>query len=79
VNVAVTVVGALRVTEHVPTPLHPPPLQPVKVEPASGVAVNVTVVPEVKLAEQVAPQLLIPAGELLTLPVPVPDSATVRA
>ena len=45
VNVAVTVVSALRVTMQVPVPEQPPPLQPVKVEPAAGVAVRVTVVP----------------------------------
>src|SRR5439155_649690 len=52
-KVAVTVVAALRVTVQVPVPEHPPPLQPVKVEPAAGVAVSVTAVPLVKLAEQV--------------------------
>ena len=44
-NVAVTVVAAVIVTVHVPVPPHPPPLQPVKIEPASGVAVRLTVVP----------------------------------
>src|SRR5439155_18310083 len=55
----------------------PPPLQPVKVEPAAGVAVSVTTVPLAKLAEQVAAQL-IPAGELVTVPLPVPAGVTVR-
>src|SRR5438552_10027421 len=71
-KVAVTVVAAESVTTHVPVPLQPPPLQPVKVEPAAGVAVSVTAVPLAKLAEQVAPQV-IPAGELVTVPLPVPD------
>ena len=44
-KVAVTVVAALRVTVQVPVPEHPPPLQPVKVESAAGVAVSVTAVP----------------------------------
>ena len=44
-NVAVTVVAAVTVRVHVPAPLHPPPLQPVKVEPVAGVAVRVTTAP----------------------------------
>src|SRR3989442_12043643 len=75
-KVAVTVVAALRVTVHVPVPEQPPPVQPVKVEPAAGVAVNVTAVPLAKLAVHVAPQV-IPAGELLTVPLPVPALPTV--
>src|SRR2546428_7906962 len=42
VKVAVTVVAALMVTVQVPVPEQPPPLQPLKVEPAAGVAVSVT-------------------------------------
>src|SRR2546426_7720986 len=42
VNVAVTVVAALRVTVQAPGPEQPPPLQPLKVEPAAGAAVSVT-------------------------------------
>ena len=76
-KVAVTVVAAETVTVQVPVPVHPPPLLPVKVEPAAGVAVNVTAVPLVKLAEQVAPQL-IPTGALVTVPLPVPAGTTVR-
>src|SRR5439155_1528737 len=71
VKVAVTVVAAETVTTHDPVPEQPPPAQPVKVEPAAAVAVSVTAVPLAKLAEQVAPQL-IPAGELVTVPLPVP-------
>src|SRR2546427_5297987 len=37
---SVTVVPAETVTTHVPVPEQPPPLQPVKAEPAAGVAVN---------------------------------------
>ena len=45
-KVAVTVMLAERFTVHVPVPLHPPPLQPLKVEPVAGVAVRVIEVPE---------------------------------
>src|SRR5436309_8496074 len=76
-KVAVTVVAVETVTTQVPVPEHPPPLQPLKVEPAAGLAVSVTAVPLVKLAEQVAPQV-IPAGELVTVPLPVPAGVTVR-
>src|SRR5437016_1732301 len=75
VKVAVTVVAAESVTVQAPVPEQPPPLQPVKVEPATGVAVNVTAVPLAKLAEQVAPQL-IPTGALVTVPLPVPALLT---
>jgi hypothetical protein len=49
-------------------PEHPPD-HPVKVEPAAGLAVKVTAVPALKL---------VPAGLLLTVPVPVPDLVTLR-
>ena len=71
VNVAVTDVAALIVTVQVPVPVQPPPLQPVNVEPAAGVAVRVTAVPLAKAAEQVAPQEM-PAGALVTVPLPAP-------
>ena len=70
-NVAVTVVAAVTVTVHAPVPLHPPPLQPANVEPAAAAAVSVTAVPWSKLAAQVAPQS-IPAGDDVTVPLPVP-------
>ena len=68
-NVAVAVVLALTVSVQAAAPLHAP-LQPVKVEPVARVAVNVTYVPAVTDTEHVAPQA-IPAGELVTSPVPV--------
>ena len=46
VNVAETFVAPVTVTVHDPTPVHPP-LQPEKTESLAGVAVSVTVVPEV--------------------------------
>jgi hypothetical protein len=73
-NVAVTEAFAVGVTLHVPVPVHAPN-QPVNVEPVAGVAVSVMAVPLAKLAEQVVPQVM-PAGELLTDPVPVPASTT---
>ena len=71
VNCAVTEVAAVTDTMQVPVPEHPPPDQPVNVEPVAGVAVSVTDVPYVKLFEQVAPQL-IPAGLDVTVPLPFP-------
>ena len=61
--------AALIVTVQVPVPEQPPPLQPVNVEPAAGVAVSVTTVPSSNDAAQVAPQV-IPAGPLDTVPEP---------
>ena len=43
VNVAVTVFAPSIVTWHVPVPLQPPPLQPVKFELVAGAAVSVTI------------------------------------
>jgi hypothetical protein len=72
VNVAVTEVTLPIATVHVPVPAQPPPLQPVNVDPAAGVAVSVTTVPLVKPCAQVVPQEM-PAGELVTVPLPFPD------
>src|SRR5207244_12644802 len=68
-NVAVTEVAALIVTVQVAVPEQPPPLQPAKVEPATGAAVKVTEVPLANAAAQVAPQAM-PAGALVTVPLP---------
>lgn len=43
-NVAVIVVSAVSVKVQGPGPVHPPPLQPAKTEPAAGVADNVITV-----------------------------------
>ena len=59
-------------------PLHPPPLQPEKVELLAGLAVKVTCVPGAKLVLQVIGQL-IPAGELATLPPPHTRCSTAAA
>ena len=72
-NVAVQVLAAFIVTE--PSAQSLSPLQLEKVYPEAGVAVRVTAVALEKLLVQVAPQL-IPAGLLVT--VPLPTTATVR-
>jgi hypothetical protein len=69
-NAAPTVVAVAIVSVQAPVPEHPPPVQPVKTDPAAGVAVSVTLVPAANVAEQALPQL-IPAGALVTVPLPV--------
>src|SRR5437588_935720 len=76
VKVAVTDCAAFIVTTQLPLPLHAP-VHPVKVEPVVAVGVSVTCVPLLKLAVHVVPQL-IPAGLLVTVPVPVPAFVTVK-
>jgi len=70
------VVLALSVTVQVPVPVQPPPLQPLNVDPAAGVAVKVTTVPLAYAAMQLAPQEM-PAGLLVTVPIPAPVLLTV--
>src|SRR5258706_383983 len=76
-KVAVTAFAAFIVTTQVPVPLHPAPLQPVNVEPLFGAAVRVTTVPELKSDAHVAPQLITFPFDV-TVPVPLPDFATLR-
>ena len=59
----------------VPVPEQPQPDQPVKIEPVLAVAVSVTDVPGEYEAVHVVPQLM-PVGELVTVPVPLPDLVT---
>ena len=75
VKFAVTDAAAVRLTVQLPVPWQAPD-QPLKVDPEAGVAVSTTAVPLLNVAEQVEPQL-IPAGLLVTVPVPVPESFTV--
>jgi hypothetical protein len=75
VKVAVTALAAFMVTEHPAVP-EQAPLQPVNAEPAAGVSVNVTTVPLMKFALHVPGQLM-PAGLLVTVPVPLPAKVTV--
>ena len=74
-NVAVTAALPVKVTLQVPVPVQAPD-QPANVEVAFGTAVSVTMVPLVKLALHIAPQLM-PAGLLMIVPAPVPALWTV--
>lgn len=74
-KIAPTAVSLSKVKLHGAVPEHAP-VHPVKLEPLLGFAVNVTDVPVAKTALHVSPQL-IPAGALVTVPVPVPESVTV--
>ena len=77
VKVAVTGVFVESVTVHVPVPVHAPPLHPEKVALLpTGLAVSLTAVPALKPAEQLLPHEM-PAGELVTVPLPVPFFVTV--
>lgn len=79
-KVAVTLLAAFTVTAQAAVPVHAPD-QPAKMLVVTGVAARETAVPGAKLAEQtveVAEQL-IPAGVLVTVPLPAPDKATVNA
>jgi hypothetical protein len=71
-KIAVTFSSEFIVTRQVPLPVQAPP-QPLKVAPPVGVAVSITGVPLAKFTVQMDPQL-IPAGELVT--VPLPDTLT---
>jgi len=57
-------------------PVHAP-LHPMNTDPAAVDAVRVTVAPLAKLAAQAVPQL-IPAGVLVTVPVPDPVLVTLN-
>src|SRR5579883_1453032 len=76
VKVAVTEAAEDKVTVQALVPLHAP-LHPLKVEPLAGFAVSTTFVPEAKTAEHLLPQLM-PAGTLVTVPLPEPALLTVR-
>ncbi|TRZ56031.1 MAG: hypothetical protein D4S02_16570 [Rhodocyclaceae bacterium] len=65
---AVTFAAASSVSVHAPVP-EQAPLQPPKVKPEAGVAVSTMLVPPLKVALQVLPQLR-PAGVLVTVPDP---------
>jgi hypothetical protein len=76
-NVAVTVASSVNVSSQVSAvPLHAPP-QAENTEFASGTAVRVINCPSAKLALQAPPQK-IPAGELDTVPDPLPSFKIVK-
>lgn len=75
-KLAVTEVAAEMVTVQDPVPLHAPP-QPANTESELGVAVSVTLVLSEKDAVQLLPQLM-PEGELVTVPAPLPELLTVN-
>lgn len=77
VNSAFTVWLEFIATTQAPVPLHPPPFQPVNVDPPAAVAVRVTELPLTKLAEHELPQEM-PLGVLVTVPIPVPDFVTFK-
>jgi hypothetical protein len=72
-KVAVTACAAFMFTLQTPVP-EQAPLQPVNVDPAPALAVSATV-PLANVVEQMAPQL-IPAGLLVTVPVPVTETVS---
>ena len=74
-KVAVALFDASISTTHVPVPEHAPD-QPLNVKPEPAVAMRVTLLPEVNVAEHVAPQL-IPAGLLVTVLLPAPAPALI--
>src|SRR5215471_9470833 len=76
VKVAVTLRAWVMLTVQGPVPLHPSPLQPANVAPLAAAAVNVTLVPASKVALHAVGQLM-PAGLLVTVPLPVPATLTV--
>src|SRR2546429_5722837 len=78
VNVAVTVVAALRVTMQGPVPAQPPPGQPVKEEPAAGAAGWGAAGTPGKRAGPVAPQMG-PTGGAGSVPLSAPGFPSVRA
>ncbi len=77
-KVANTAEGETPVTVTVQSlvPTHASP-HPAKLEPEAGVAVREITVPGSTLREQVLPQAM-PAGLLVTVPVPLPPRSTVR-
>lgn len=75
-NVATREVLAPITTEQALAVLQPPPDQPENVELVPALAVRITDVPALNVAEH-APGQLIPLGLLVTDPVPLPESATV--
>ena len=77
-NSAPTVTGEFTVRVHGAIPAQKAEFHPANPDPPAGFAVSVTEVPFLKVKPQVLPQS-IPAGVLVTLPLPLPEGATVSA
>ena len=77
---AVIVVSSVIFTVHLPVPVQFPPLQPRKVEFASGVTLRVTfrLVLKVLFAVVQSVEQFMPEGALLMLPFPIPSLLMVR-
>jgi hypothetical protein len=75
-KVAVTARAAVIDTVQAAVPVHAPD-QPANVEPVAAAGVSVTDAPLLKFALHVAPQL-IPEGDDVTVPVPLPAFVTPR-
>lgn len=75
VNVATTLASEVMLIVQPDVPEHPAPDHPANFDPEAGVAVRVTESRPSNLLEHVVPQL-IPAGVLVTVPVPDPPSDT---
>ncbi|HRA22795.1 MAG TPA: hypothetical protein PLK52_04505 [Usitatibacteraceae bacterium] len=69
--------AVVKVTTHVPVPVHPPPLQPAKVDPGEAVATSVICEPIAPAIVHDAPQSSDEAGAVATVPDPLPDFVTV--
>jgi hypothetical protein len=76
-NVAVVLAEAFSVIWHAPVP-EQAPLQPENDEPMAGVAVSVMAVPTGKLAAHWPTRQLMPAGDDVTVPFPVPARETLN-
>ena len=74
VKLAATLRALSMLTVQLPVPVQAPP-QPANVLPDAGCVLNVTNVPATKLAEQVLPHSM-PAGMLVTVPLPAPWRTT---
>ena len=71
-KLALTARDELRLTVQLVPEVESHPLQLPNVDEPDGEAVKVMLVPDAKSAEHVAPQLM-PDGELVIIPLPVPD------
>jgi hypothetical protein len=76
-NIAETLVASFICNVHVLPFCGQLLLHPAKLDPLSGVAVKVTLLPEENCALQFAPQL-IPAGLLIIVPLPEPVDETFK-